>query len=569
MTSSLAPETAAPTAAPLSHRQIVAVMVGLTLGMFLAALDQTIVVTAIRTIADDLQGLRAQAWATTAFLITSTITTPLYGKLSDIYGRKRFFVAAIGIFLVGSLACAFAQSMGELAAYRAVQGVGAGGLFTLAFAIVGDLVPARQRARYQGYFLAVFGTSSVLGPVVGGFLAGHATILGITGWRWVFLVNLPIGAVALVVVARLLKLPHVRREQRVDWAGAATLTAGLVPLLIVAEQGQEWGWGSGRSLLCFLLGTAGVVAFLVAEKRAGADALLPLRLFRDPVVRVTSLAGIVLGAGMFGAFALLPQYLQLVRGASATEAGLQLVPLVVGIMVASVASGQATARTGRYKAFPVVGTALMIVSMLLLATLDVDTPYAVTAAYMVLFGLGLGGCLQTLILAAQNAVPPADIGVATASATFFRQVGGTLGTAVFVSLMFATVGPRIGDRLAEAAGSEPFQQALADPAVAADPANRPVLDALARGGDADGNLAGVLDDSSFLTALDARLARPFQVGFAQAMDVAFVVGAAMLVLAFVLCLALREVPLRDAPADNGFRRPKGNGGRRTGPATPA
>src|SRR4051794_22260931 len=242
MTSSLAPEPTAPTTAPLSHRQIVAVMLGLTLGLFLAALDQTIVVTAIRTIADDLHGLRAQAWATTAFLITSTISTPLYGKLSDSYGRKRFFVGAIGIFLVGSLACAFAQSIGELAAFRAVQGIGAGGLFTLAFAIVGDLVPARQRARYQGYFLAVFGTSSVLGPVIGGFLAGHDEILGITGWRWVFLVNLPVGGVALLVVSRLLKLPHVRRAHRVDWAGAATLTAGLVPLLIVAEQGQGWGW---------------------------------------------------------------------------------------------------------------------------------------------------------------------------------------------------------------------------------------------------------------------------------------------------------------------------------------
>ncbi|GAA1756822.1 MFS transporter [Luedemannella helvata] len=558
MTSSLAPQPTAPTATePLSHRQIVTVMLGLTLGMFLAALDQTIVVTAIRTIADDLHGLSAQAWATTAFLITSTISTPLYGKLSDIYGRKRFFVAAIAIFLIGSLACAFAQSIAELAAFRAVQGLGAGGLFTLAFAIVGDLVPVRERARYQGYFLAVFGTSSVLGPVIGGFLAGHEEILGTAGWRWVFLVNLPIGGVALLVVARVLRLPHTPRRQRVDWAAAATLTAGLVPLLIAAEQGQRWGWGSGRSLACLALGLAGVVAFIAVEWRAGPDALLPLRLFRDPVMRVTSLAGLIIGAGMFGAFALLPQYLQLVRGASATEAGLQLVPLVIGIMVASVASGQLTARTGRYKIFPVTGTALMIVSMLLMATIGVDTPYPVTAGYMVLFGLGLGGCLQTLILAAQNAVAPADIGVATASATFFRQVGGTLGTALFVSLMFTLVGTRIRDALTEATRSEAFQRALADPAVAADPANRPVLEALAEGG--GGNLAGVLDDSSFLDALDPRLARPFQEGFAQAMDLAFVVGAAVLVLAFVLCLALREVPLRDSPPDDEAGRPGGRG----------
>ena len=232
---------------PLSHRQIVTILIGLMMGMFLAALDQTIVATAIRTIADDLQGLNHQAWATTAYLITSTIVTPLYGKLGDIYGRKKLFITAISIFIFGSVLCAFATSMGSLAFYRAVQGIGAGGLFSLALAIIGDIVPPRERAKYQGYFLAVFGTASVLGPVIGGFFAGQDSILGIEGWRWVFLVNVPVGAAALAVVSRTLHLHHTRLDHRIDWLGAALLSVSLVPLLLVAEQGREWGWSAVSS----------------------------------------------------------------------------------------------------------------------------------------------------------------------------------------------------------------------------------------------------------------------------------------------------------------------------------
>jgi len=239
---------------PPTHREILTILGGLMIGMFLAALDQTIVATAIRTIADDLDGLSLQAWATTAYLITGTISTPLYGKLSDLYGRKPLFLTAIGIFLVGSLACSFATSMYQLAAFRALQGLGAGGLFSLALTIIGDIVAPRERARYQGYFVAVFGTSSVLGPVVGGFLAGQSELLGMTGWRWVFLINIPLGIVALVVVSRVLNIPHNRREHRIDWPGALALTVGLVPLLIVAEQGRTWGWSSPAALLCYLVG---------------------------------------------------------------------------------------------------------------------------------------------------------------------------------------------------------------------------------------------------------------------------------------------------------------------------
>ncbi len=267
---------------PLTHKEIVTILIGLMMGMFLAALDQTIVATAVRTIADDLKGLNEQAWATTAYLITSTIVTPLYGKLSDIYGRKPFFITAISIFIFGSILCTFADSMFQLAAYRAVQGLGAGGLFSLALAIIGDIVPPRERAKYQGYFLAVFGTSSVLGPVIGGFFAGTETIMGIDGWRWVFLVNVPIGLAALLVVSKTLHLHHTRLDHRIDWWGAATLSATLVPLLLVLEQGREWGWTSAASLTCFAIGVVSAVAFFIIEKAMGEEAILPLALFRDP-----------------------------------------------------------------------------------------------------------------------------------------------------------------------------------------------------------------------------------------------------------------------------------------------
>jgi EmrB/QacA subfamily drug resistance transporter len=339
----------------LTHRQIVTILIGLMMGMFLAALDQTIVATAIRTIADDLQGLDHQAWATTAYLITSTIVTPLYGKLGDIYGRKRLFITAITIFIFGSMLCTLADSMGQLAAYRAVQGLGAGGLFSLALAIIGDIVPPRERAKYQGYFLAVFGTSSVLGPVIGGFLAGADTILGITGWRWVFLVNVPIGIAALVVVTRTLHLKHQRLDHRIDWTGAALLSLSLVPLLLVAEQGREWGWTSTNAWICYVVGVTAGAAFLWQEWRMGEEAIFPLAMFRIRTIGVASTASVIIGIAMFGGLASLPLYLQIVKGASPTEAGLLLLPMTLGIMTGSISSGQIISRTGRYRIYPIIG----------------------------------------------------------------------------------------------------------------------------------------------------------------------------------------------------------------------
>lgn len=538
------PDTAAPpttsgaSSTGFTHRQIVVILSGLMLGMFLAALDQNIVSTSIRTIADDLQGLNLQAWATTAYLITATITTPLYGKLSDLYGRRPFFLTAIGLFVLGSMLCTISTSMYELAAFRAVQGLGAGGLMSLALTIIGDIVPPRERARYQGFFLAVFGTSSVIGPVVGGFLAGQDTILGVTGWRWVFLVNVPIGAIAFLVVWNVLRLPHTRREHRLDFPGAAALAVGLVPLLIVAEQGREWGWTSASAIVCYAIGAVGLVAFSLAERAYGDDALLPLRLFRNGVFSLTSIIAIITGIGMFGGIAIIPQYLQIVTGADPTQAGLQMIPLVGGIMVASIVSGQLTSRTGRYKIFPVIGLALMTAGMLLFHfRLHADTPYWEIALLMVVFGLGLGNCMQTLVLAVQNAVPAKDMGVATASATFFRQMGGTLGVAVFLSVLFSTVGDRIRDAFAAIAPTPEFRAALTDPAAQANPANQVAFDPVA-------GAAQVAQDSSVLQRMDPRLAEPYLVGFSNAMDLVFLIAACVIAVGFVLVLFLREVPLR-------------------------
>ncbi|HKN96877.1 MAG TPA: MFS transporter [Pseudonocardiaceae bacterium] len=524
-------------AGALSHRKIMTILGGLLLGMFLAALDQTIVSTSIPRIANDLHGLSIQAWVTTAYLITSTITTPLYGKLSDIYGRKPFYLAAISIFIVGSAASSFATSMYELAGFRAFQGLGAGGLMSLAFTIIGDIVSPRERAKYQGYFLAVFGLSSVLGPVIGGALSGANSILGITGWRWVFLVNVPIGLAALVVVAKVLNVPHQPRQQRIDWWGAVALVIGIVPILVVAEQGQQWGWGSLRSLVCYGIGVVGVLAFLLIERAMGDSALIPLRLFRSRVFSTVIIAGTIVGAAMFGAITLIPQYLQIVRGASPTTSGLQMLPLMVGLMSASVISGQITSRTGRYKIFPIIGSVFIIGGSLLFTRIGADTPIWQPMLYMVALGFGVGNCLQTLTLAAQNAGSFRDMGVSTASATFFRQIGGTLGVAVFLSVLFSTVTGKIVNALHHAGPA--FQAALSDPAVTHNPVNAPVLGIL------HGNGTGsLLQDASFLQRVDARLAHPFLVGFSDSIDLVFLWVAALSVVALVVTLLIKEIPLR-------------------------
>ncbi|GMA21180.1 MFS transporter [Arsenicicoccus piscis] len=526
----------------LSHRQIVTIVLGLMTGMFLAALDQNIVGTAIRTISDDLHGLDQQAWVTTAYLITSTISTPIYGKLSDLYGRKPFFLAAIIIFVAGSLACTFATSMYMLAAFRAIQGLGAGGLMSLALAIVGDIVPPRERAKYQGYFLAVFGTSSVLGPVIGGFFADQSSLLGLTGWRWVFMVNVPIGAVALFAVSRTLHLHHVRREARIDWWGASMLVLGLVPLLTVAEQGREWGWSSGRSIACFVIGVVGIIGFIWAEHLMKDDALIPLRIFRNRAIVVSLSGGFVVGAGMFGGMMILPQfYLQIINGSSPTKAGLQMIPMVLGMMIASIASGQLMTKTGKLKPFPIFGVALMAIIMFVLSRLSADTPLWQVMVMMFFFGFGLGNTMQPLTLAVQAAVEPRDIGMATSSATFFRQIGGTLGVAIFLSIMFNKLGGNIASAFTDASKDPSFLAAMKDPAVLADPTNASFVKALASKDPSA--LSGVMQDSSIINHLDPRLAHPFKVGFAQSMDLIFLLAAIACVIGFVVMLFMPRLEL--------------------------
>ncbi|MGY1843425.1 MDR family MFS transporter [Modestobacter sp. SYSU DS0875] len=508
-----------------THRQILTILVGLMLGMFLAALDQTVVSTAIRTIADDLNGYDQQAWATTAFLITSTIATPLYGKLSDIYGRRPFFLFAIIVFVLGSLLCTFAWSMYSLAGFRAVQGIGAGGLMSMALAIIADIVPPRERSKYQGYFMAVFGSSSVLGPVIGGALSGQESILGVAGWRWIFLVNVPIGAIALVVVAAVLHLPHTPRKHRIDWPGALALVVALVPLLIVAEQGRTWGWGSATSIACYAIGVVGLVAFVLAERAYGDDALLPIRLFRNRTFAVSGLSSIVLGMGMFGGILLLPQYLQVVHGSSPTVAGLQMIPLVLGIMLGSVFSGQFIARTGTYRPFPLIGVGLMVTALVSLSLIvDAETSVWALVPFMVMLGLGLGFNFQPVILAVQNAVSPREIGVATSSVTFFRQMGGTLGTAIFLSVLFTRLPQEVGDAVGRVAAGNP------DAAAQAQQLQQVGTESL-------------LSDTTAIQQFPL-LVRPFQEGFSSALDLVFLIAAGVVALGFLVLVFLPQLALR-------------------------
>jgi EmrB/QacA subfamily drug resistance transporter len=417
--------TVAEASGRLSRRQLLLVFAGLMSGMLLAALDQTIVATALPTIVGDLGGLDQLSWVVTAYLLAATSTTPLYGKISDLYGRKPVFQAAILVFLAGSALSGLAQTMGQLVAFRAVQGLGAGGLMALAMAIIGDVVSPRERGRYQGYLGAVFALSSVAGPLLGGFFVDHLS------WRWVFYVNLPVGAAALVVTGVALDLPFQRVRHRVDYLGAALLVAGVSAVLLVSVWGGgRYPWGSAEILALAAAGAALLAAFAFQERRA-AEPVLPPRLFRDRVFVVAVATLFVVGVAMFGGIVFLPLFLQVVTGASATRSGLLLLPLMLGIVVTSTVVGRIISRTGRYKAFPVAGTAVMTIGIGLLATMGAGTSRAVASAYMVVLGTGLGMVMQVLILAVQNAVERRDLGAATSAANFFRSMGGSLGVAVF------------------------------------------------------------------------------------------------------------------------------------------
>ncbi|MHA7289045.1 MDR family MFS transporter [Arthrobacter sp. MDT3-24] len=525
----------------LTQRQIVTVMVGLMLGMFLASLDQTIVSTSIYTIANDLDGLSLQAWATTAYLITSTVSTPLYGKLSDIFGRRPLYLIAIVIFLVGSLYAGSVHSMTELAIARGVQGLGAGGLLALALTIIGDIVSLKDRSKYQGYFMSVFGISSVLGPVVGGAFAGSASILGFDGWRWVFFINLPIGLAALAVVFMFLHLPAKHVKQKIDYFGAAAITLAIVPLLLVAEQGRSWGFMSLNSFLCYGLGAIGIVWFLLAEKRAGDYALIPLRLFRNATFGLSSLLNFIIGIGMFGAIAMLPMYLQLVKGLTPTEAGLMMITFTLGILTGSITAGRTISASGTYRIFPIVGTGILTAAALVMGlSLGVDTGLWVPGVIAVFFGMGLGFCMQPLTLAMQVSVPPKDMGVGTSSAAFFRSMGGAVGTAVFISMLFSLAASRIAETMKSAMSSADYQAVLRDPAVAADPANAKLYEFFQNGASNES-----LNDTSWLHTANSVLTRPITEGFAYAIDTVMITAAVLTGIAFLISFALPNKKLTD------------------------
>ncbi|MEU4894142.1 MDR family MFS transporter [Streptomyces sp. NPDC044780] len=522
--------------ARLTHRQVVTVLSGLVLGMFLAALDQTVVSSALRTIADDLHGLTAQAWVTTAYLVTATIVTPLYGKLSDIYGRRPVYLSAIVLFTFGSLLCGFATSIHQLAAFRAVQGLGGGGLMSLAMTIIADITSPRERGRYQGYITAVFASSSVVGPLVGGVFAERASLLGIDGWRWIFLVNVPLAILAIVVILRVLHVPHRPVRHRLDYGGALTLAVGIVPLLLVAEQGRGWGWGSPRALTMYAIGLAGLVSFVLLERRMGDAALLPVRLFRIRAFRLGTVLHFTVGIAMFGAMTTLPLYLQLAKGMSPMGAGLATLPTMAANVTVTLVVGRLMSRTGRFKVHLVAGVGSLTVAMLVFATLRDDSPLWYVSIGMLFMGAGLGAAMQTITTLAQSEVPGRDMGAATASVNFFRSNGGTVGAAAFLSILFSLAGSRISEHWAAARQDASFRR------LAEEPANADALKGVVR---ADGGVN--LEDSAFLGHLDPGVAQPFLEGYVSAMRVVFLAGAAVALIAFVI--AAWRVPNTQLSAD--------------------
>jgi EmrB/QacA subfamily drug resistance transporter len=409
----------------LSHRRVLVIIGALMLGMFLAALDQTIVSTALPTIVADLGGASHLSWVVVAYLLAATVSTPLWGKLGDQYGRKVFFQAAIVIFLVGSVCSGLSHSMIELIAFRSVQGLGGGGLMVGTQAIVGDIVSPRERGRYQGLFGAVFGVASIAGPLLGGVFVEQLS------WRWIFYINVPIGAVALAVVA--IQVPgHLRRVHHViDYVGTVVLVlAASCLVLFTSLGGTTYRWGSAPIIALGIGGAILVGIFVLVERRA-TEPVLPLHLFRNRVFSVTSMVGFIVGFAMFGAITYLPVFFQIVRGESPTISGLQLLPLMAGMLTVSIASGQIISRTGRYRIFPIIGTALITIGLFLLSRMGIGTSAVDQAIFMLVLGMGLGSVMQVLVLIVQNAVPYSELGVATSGATFFRSIGGSFGAAIF------------------------------------------------------------------------------------------------------------------------------------------